>query len=119
MFEVDMKRLFCLLFLVLSGCSLLHIQTEPVEKPKLEIKLPDPLALGNINFLVVTRENAESKFVELEKKGMKPVMFSISGTDYKILAVNMQQIQNYIEQLQEIIKQYQLYYEGSPVPAAE
>ena len=101
------------------GCSWLNIKTEPVEKPKLEIKLPDPIQLGDVQFLVVTRANAEQKFKELEKKGLKPVIIGLSGNSYKVLALNMQQIQNYIVLLQEIIKQYQVYYEGAlanPVP---
>jgi hypothetical protein len=113
-----MKRLFCLLFIGMVGCSWLNIKTEPVEKPKLEIKLPDPIQLGDIQFLVVTRTNVEQKFKELEKRGLKPVIIGLSGNGYKVLALNMQQIQNYIQLLQEIIRQYQNYYEGPAVPPA-
>jgi hypothetical protein len=106
------KLLFVLFALMLSGCSGLSIWTTPVEKPKLNIADPEPLQLDGVTFLVVTKENALAVLNDLEKKGLKPVIIGLSGKDYKVLALDINKIQNYIATLEEIIKKYREYYEG-------
>ena len=108
-----MFRVLLLAGLILfSGCSTLGIITEPVDKPALDISLPPPLELEDIEFYVLTKDNAIQVLDELEKKGLKPVIIGLSGKGYKILALNVDKIKNHIELLNEIIKKYKDYYEG-------
>lgn len=111
-------NIFCFSLILLSGCSAFY-KCEPAERPKLAIENPAPLKLNDIILLTVTKENAEAKFAELEKKGLKPVMISLSGRDYKLLALNLDKIKNYILLLQDILTKYRAYYESSEeVPSA-
>lgn len=98
-------------FFILTGCSALHIISEPVDKPALNIEYPAPLELDDIEFYVLTKDNAIQVLDELEKKGLKPVIIGLSGKGYKVLALNIDKIKNHIELLNEIIKKYKEYYE--------
>ena len=109
-----MKRLLILvsiLFLV-SGCSMLRVLTSPIEKTPLSLVELDPLELNNVEFVVVTRDNAMQILDAFEKQGKKPVIIGMSGKDYKILAIDIDKIKNYIELQKEIIRKYKEYYEG-------
>ena len=88
--------LLVLLLVMSSGCAPQKIITEPIEKPRLSLQDPDPLALSDVTFVVVTRQNAESVFKDLEAKGLKPVLVALSGTDYKLLAINMADLEKFI-----------------------
>lgn len=102
---------FIIVLLSLNGCSSQQIELPCVEKPRLNLQDPASVELQDISFRVVTRENAESVFKELESKGLKPVLIALSGTDYKILAINVNKLQNYILLEQEVLKKYREYYE--------
>lgn len=98
--------------ILLTGCSTLGIFTEPVDKPALNLSNPEPLDLEDVEFYVLTKDNAIQVLNELEKKGLKPVIIGLSGKGYKILALNVDKIKNHIELLNEIIKKYKDYYES-------
>ena len=104
------KLAICLL---LTGCGQ-TITTVPLERPKLEIEQPKPLKMGKVKFVVVTKENAEAVFKTMEKTGDQPVVFGLSGTDYKNLAVNTEAIKNHIILLNKILEAYKAYYESAP-----
>lgn len=106
-----MKYLIFLLLFCVSCSSTLRVDTKPVEKPKLSIQLPEPLSLDNIEFIVVTRGNVVEVFERLEKRGLSPIIIGLSGNGYKVLALNIDKIKNHIILLNEIIRQYQEYYE--------
>lgn len=107
-----MLRVILCLCLFISGCSILSLKkVDEDNTPKL--KLPEPIELNmrSIKFLVVTKDNVDKVFKLLENNEEDLVIFSLTGTDYKNLSLNIQEIKNYIKQQRSVIKLYKEYYE--------
>lgn len=101
--------------LTLCSCSALNDTFSPYPtKPPLNLSGPKALTLERIKFKVIHRDNADAKFSEMESRGEEPVVFALSGTDYKNLAVDMQELKAYILIQRKIINLYKEYYEGTP-----
>ena len=115
------NALGCLsLALLISGCSFLssqpeavEISTVPVNKPKLELPAADELSLRNIDWIVITPENAEEIFTEAEERGRPIVFFALTDKGYENLGLNISDIRGFIQQQQSIIGAYENYYEES------
>ena len=109
-----------ILALLVSGCSLLASQPEPVEistipvnKPELELPQADELRLRNIEWTLITPENAETVFAEAEESGKTLVFFALSDEGYESLSLNISDIRAFIQQQKTIIVAYENYYEES------
>ena len=105
--------------ILLSGCALFRepvkqIETVKVEesKPALELPSPEPLKLRETKWVVVTRENAEQIFEELEASGEAVALFALTADGYEALSINIADIRTFIGTQKEIIIQYRDYYEG-------
>lgn len=103
----------------LSGCALFRepvkqIETVKVEvsKPALNLPNPEPLALRDTSWIVVTRENAEKIFEELEAQGQPIALFALTADGYEALSINIADIKTFLGTQKEIIIQYRDYYEG-------
>lgn len=103
--------MFVLSVLMLSGCGLTTITT-PTERVPLNLAPPPKLALKKVEFVVIHKDNAEAIFKELEARGLQPVVFALTGSDYKALATNVGDIKNHILLQRKIIILYKDYYEG-------
>ena len=107
-----------LLVVALTGCSLFpkvqQIETvkTAIEKPKLNLSDPDALKLKEVKWIVVTRENAEQIFAELEKSGKPIALFGMTTDSYEALALNMNDIKAYLVTQKQILIKYREYYEG-------
>ena len=109
----------------LSGCVTLWpwgkkspesvtVNTVPVEKTPLNLAPPDPLRLKPVQWIVVTPQNAEQVFRQLESRGQDPVLFAITDDGYMSLAESMAEIRNFMNTQRQIIIQYKKYYEDTP-----
>ena len=81
---------------LLSGCALFstpvkQIETVKVEvsKPALNLPNPEPLKLREQKFIVVTQENADKIFEELEAKGQPVALFALTADGYEALSMNI------------------------------
>ena len=90
-----------------------EISTVPVNKPKLELPAADELSLRNIDWIVITPENAEEIFTEAEERGRPSVFFALTDKGYENLGLNISDIRGFIQQQQSIIGAYENYYEES------
>jgi hypothetical protein len=105
------------LLVSLTGCSFLSsvktIETQKVavEKPALNLPNPQSLSLKKVEWVVVTRENAEAVFADLEKQGKPIALFAMTTDGYEALALNIADIKGYLATQKEIIIQYREYYE--------
>lgn len=100
-------------FIFLSGCTTTHTEAEIVNtKPPLLLEVPQHPSIGEYDFSVVTDKNTEDKFLELTKKGRKPVYFCLTPSEYEILSKDVVKHENYIAELLLIIEKYKLYYES-------
>lgn len=119
--------LFTSLVLVasLSGCKTLWpwkrdepqgvtITTQPAERTPLNLNPPDPLRLKPVQWIVVTPQNAEQVFRQLEARGLDPVLFALSDDGYMSLAETMGEVRNFMNTQRQIIIQYKKYYEDTP-----
>jgi len=108
----------------LQGCSLLGwksvepitIEKKAVERTRLNLPDPTPLKPGQLQWIVITPQNAERVWAELRSKNIDLVLFALTDDGYEELAVDMAQIRNFLAQQREIIIKYREYYE--PKPAA-
>lgn len=110
--EVSVNKLIiCLLLLTLTGCSLFRQEPVILETPKLNLSEPVLATLEPVDFIIITKENSGQIFKELEQKKAVPVLFGLTGQNYKSLSKNIDNIKNYIAIQKTIIKEYKKYYE--------
>jgi hypothetical protein len=93
-----------LILCVLSGCSAFQtkepvkISCIPVEKPKLQVDLPSPVALQSVNWSLLMNNNV--LLIALDEQG------------YKALSLNNAKILKYIREQNSLITAYRKYYES-------
>lgn len=90
------------------------ITTTPAEKTPLNLSPPDSLRLKPVQWIVVTPQNAEQVFRQLEARGLDPVLFALSDDGYMSLAETMGEVRNFMNTQRQIIIQYKKYYEEKP-----
>jgi len=88
----------------------IRVVTEPIQRPQLNLPTVDPYRPQNVDWVVITPENADSIFAELERQGVEQVVFGIDEDSYEALAINNQQALRTILQQQSQIDGYREYY---------
>lgn len=84
------------------------------EKLPLDIENPKSVQMNDVEFIIITERNSKEALSKLNDAGLEPVIFGLSGTDYKSLSTNMQEIIKHILTQRKIIKKYKDYYELKP-----
>lgn len=82
-----------ILLLLLSGCSLLQVKSEPIERVKLNIQEQSALNLKPINVV------------------LKDEFICVSENDYKTMLYDLSLIQNWITIERQTLDSYRQYYE--------
>lgn len=108
-----------LALLAVTGCGTTsQIITKPqiVERPKMTV--PTPMAVNQlpVEWVVLTRDNFETKIKEIEAEGGSLVFFAISPQGYQNLSLNIAELRRYIQQQGNIIVTLKEYYEGPQTP---
>ena len=82
--------------------------------PRAKLDLPDPESprIQDLNWIIITSENAEEVFNKLKEQNIDPVLFGLTDDDYEILAVNFAQIRAYMIKQKLTLDQYRKYYES-------
>ena len=117
-----MKKLIILLpvmALFLVGCATNKVQPEPkvviqkvIEKKlPLNIANPEPLNLDHVEWVIVTRENIDEVWAEIQADNEGVALFALRHGDYERLALNIADIRKLIGEYVIILKQYKEYYE--------
>jgi hypothetical protein len=84
------------------------VQTEYVERNIPLQGAPKPMTLNDVTWYVVTEENFPEFIEKYQKENGEPwVFYAISVRSYESMALNMAEIQRYVEQQKAII----VYYE--------
>jgi len=103
--------------LLLAGCSTpvrqIEISAKPIEKPNLILPPAQELRLKDLEWVIITQENAQEVFEQLLKDRKDPVLIGLTDDGYEILSLNYSDIMAYIQQQNAIIKAYRNYYEES------
>lgn len=108
--------------LLISGCASwifgstpdvkeVQIQTKQVERTPLNLAEPAPLKARDFRFIIITRDNAEMMFDELEKQGADPVVFALTDDGYTQLSLTIAEIRILLASQKSIIAKYKEYYE--------
>ncbi len=103
-------------FLLSSCSSVKQLEVFKTEVPRAKLDLPDPEApkIDDLNWIIITSENADEVFAKLEEKNIDPVLFGLTDDDYETLAVNFAQIRAYMIKQKLTLDQYREYYELEP-----
>ena len=101
---------------LLSSCSRVQeIEIFKKEVPRAKLDLPDPESprIQDLDWIIITSENAEEVFAKLKEQNIDPVLFGLTDDDYEILAVNFAQIRAYMIKQKITLQQYREYYEST------
>ena len=81
--------------------------------PRAELKLekPTPLQLEELQWIIITSENAEEVFKKLEEQGIDPVLWGLTDKDFELLAKNFARIRNQLKITNDLLDKYKEYYE--------
>lgn len=103
--------------LTLVACSSvpapIPVDVTPVERPKLIVPNVDKFTSKDVTWIVVTPDNVEQVFSDLEKSGNSIVLFALTDKGYENISLNMADIAKLVKQQQSIIAAYRQYYEKS------
>ncbi len=94
-----------------SGVKELSIFKEEVPRAKLNLEKPTPLQLENLQWIIITSENADEVFKKLEEKGIDPVLWGLTDKDFELLAKNFARIRNQLMVTNNLLDKYKEYYE--------
>ena len=102
---------------LLAGCASqpqrIEISAKPIEKPALILPPAEQLRLNEVQWVIITKENAEEVFAQLLKDKKDPMLIGLTDEGYEVLSLNYSDIMKYIQQQNAIIKAYRNYYEAS------
>jgi hypothetical protein len=97
-----------------------EIQTKAVERTPLNLRLPDPFRARDMEWIIITPDNAEEVWKRLRDSNTDLVLFSVTDDGYETLALTMAELRNIIAQQSAIILKYKEYYEpGKPAEPAK
>ena len=95
-----------------SGVKELTIFKKQVEREKLNLDKPTPLQIEQLEWIIITSENADEVFKRLEEAGIDPVIFGLTDKDFQLLAKNFARIRNHLKVTNDLLDKYKEYYEG-------
>ena len=104
------------LALSLSGCSaflpeVTKYTSEPVERPLLILPESEITEMRDVDYIVVTEENIDDLWRELEAAGKPIVLFALTHEGYEALALNNADIIRYLSEQRAVVIAYKEYYE--------
>ena len=94
-----------------SGVKKLSIFKEEVPRAQLNLEKPTPLQLEQLQWIIITSENAEEVFKKLEEQGIDPVLWGLTDKDFELLAKNFARIRNQMKITNDLLDKYKEYYE--------
>ena len=110
-----------LLSINLTGCASwnifgervkpVEIVAKPVEKTPLRIADPDPLSLRPLEWVIITRDNADEVFAKLEANKDSVVLFGLTSDGYQQLSMTIAEMRSFIATQRQIMIKYRDYYE--------
>jgi hypothetical protein len=102
--------------LSLGGCSsflpeVTKYTSEPVERPLLVLPESKIVEMKDVDYIVVTEENIDEVWKELEASGKPIVLFAVTHEGYEALSFNNADIIRFLSEQRAIIIAYKEYYE--------
>ncbi len=108
--------LFGLVAILLSSCAagVKEITSYKIEKKRESLNLTDPapLELQDIDWIIITKDNADEVFEKIKEGGGEYSLFALTDKGYEKLALNFADIRNKLAEQRQIILSYKEYYES-------
>lgn len=99
--------------LSIVGCSTpLEVKKKEQERVHLNLQDTQPVVMKDLDWIIITPENYQDVFDELERKNVKVVLFGLTEKGYEDLSINMEELKGYIIEQSVILGAYREYYEG-------
>ncbi len=123
--ENKMKNILLLglLAVFLSSCSEsvqeIQVTTVEVSKTPLNLPNPDPLKLQDVEWIIITKDNAMEIFDKLKAAGGEYALFAVEDTGYEKIQVNYTDIRNKLAEQKQLLLAYKEYYESEEVETSE
>ena len=113
--QIGNVLVFGLIVLLLTNCAagIKTITSYKIEKKRapLDLSVPSPLSLQNVEWIIITKENAEEVFKKIKEGGGEYSLFAVTDKGYEKLALNFADIRNKLAEQRQIILSYREYYE--------
>ena len=81
-------------------------------RAQLNLEKPTPLQMEQLQWIIITSENADEVFKKLEEQGIDPVLWGLTDKDFELLAKNFARIRNQMKITNDLLDKYKEYYEG-------
>jgi hypothetical protein len=113
----QMKKIISVLIcsLALSGCATvrkeLTVRTKPVEKPKLDIPLPQPVKMQPMQWVLITDKNYNEVIEKAKDPNGLVFLIALDEQSYKNLAINNANLLRFLREQKAVIAAYRKYYE--------
>ena len=123
--ENKMKNILLLglLAVFLSSCSEsvqeIQVTTVEVSKTPLNLPNPDPLKLQDVEWIIITKDNAMEIFEKLKAAGGEYALFAVEDTGYEKIQINFTDIRNKLAEQKQLLLAYKEYYESEEVETTE
>ena len=117
--ENKMKNILLLIVLAmfLTSCSKsvqeIKVTTVEVSKTPLNLPNPDPLKLQDVEWIIITKDNANEIFERIKSAGGEYALFAVEDTGYEKLQINFTDIRNKLAEQRQLLLAYREYYEPS------
>ena len=98
----------------LTSCSSikpLEVFNLEVKREPLNLDQPDIADFEDLDWYIITSDNAEEMFAKLKEKNLDPVLFGLTDDGYEALSKNFAQIRHYIQKQKLQLDTYKNYYE--------
>ena len=110
--------------LLLNGCAAVavkELQSYKIEKKKepLDLPMPVPLELIDVEWIVVTKDNVDEVMEKVKAEGGDYALFAVTDEGYKKLSTNYADIRNKLYEQNQIILSYKEYYESGERESTE
>jgi len=98
----------------LTSCSSikpLEVFNLEVKREPLNLDQPEIADFEDLDWYIITSDNAEEMFAKLKEKNLDPVLFGLTDDGYEALSKNFAQIRHYIQKQKLQLETYKNYYE--------
>lgn len=109
-----MPILSTFLVLSLTACDStkkIEVISSPIERVPLNLPPVDRVTLDEIEWILITPDNAEKVWADIEKKKYDIVLFGLTDRGYESLSVNIAKLKQLVTQQKAVIAAYKRYYE--------
>ena len=115
--QIGNVLVFGLIAILLSSCTagVKTLQTYKIEKKRepLDLTMPAPLELQDVEWIIITKDNADEVFEKIKnEKNGDYALFAVTDTGYEKLSLNFADIRNKLAEQRQIILSYKEYYEA-------